>query len=68
MTYVNRDAKIRAGESVNTSGLGSVFPKGILIGTVVSAQLNPQTGMYLDVIIKPSVDYWRLEEVIIIRE
>ena len=38
MTYVNRDAKVTPGESVITSGLGGVFPKGILIGTVTRAQ------------------------------
>ncbi len=66
MTYVNRNAKVRAGEAVITSGLSSVFPKGILIGTVTRAQLNQQTGMYQDVDIKPAVDFRRLEEVIVI--
>ena len=66
MTYVNRDAKIKAGEFVITSGLGGVFPKGIHIGTVRRAQLNKQTGMYQDVEIKPAVDFRRLEEVIVI--
>lgn len=68
MTYVNRAATIKPGESVITSGLGGIFPKGILIGTVVSAQLNPQTGMYQDVTIKPAVDFRRLEEVVVILE
>lgn len=66
MTYVNRDAKLKQGEAVITSGLGGVFPKGILIGTVTSAHLNKQTGMYQDVEIKPAVDFHRLEEVIVI--
>jgi rod shape-determining protein MreC len=68
MTYVNRDAKLHQNETVISSGLGGVFPKGILIGTVTSAQLNPQTGMYQDIEIKPSVDFHRIEEVIIILE
>jgi rod shape-determining protein MreC len=68
MTYVNRAAKIKQGEAVITSGLGGIFPKEILIGTVVSAQLNPQTGMYQDVEIKPAVDFRRLEEVVVILE
>ncbi len=68
MTFVKREAKFQAGENVITSGLGNIFPKGIQIGTVVQAQLNPQTGMYQDLVIKPAVDYWRLEEVIIILE
>ena len=66
MTYVNRDAKIKPGEFVVTSGLGGVFPKGIPIGTVWRAQLNRQTGMYQDVEIKPAVDFRRLEEVLVV--
>jgi rod shape-determining protein MreC len=66
MTYVNRDAKITAGESVITSGLGGVFPKGILIGTTTHTRMNRQTGMYQDVDITPAADFRRLEEVIVI--
>ena len=67
MTYVDRNAKIKSGESVITSGLGGIFPKGILIGTVVKAELNRQ-GMYQDVEIEPAVDFHRLEEVVVILE
>jgi rod shape-determining protein MreC len=68
MTYVDCAAKIKPGENVITSGLGGIFPKGILIGAVVKAELNPQTGMYQDVEIKPAVDFRRLEEVVVILE
>lgn len=67
MTYVDRNAKIKSGENVITSGLGGIFPKGILIGTVVKAELNRQ-GMYQDIEIKPAVDFHRLEEVVVILE
>jgi rod shape-determining protein MreC len=66
MTYVSRDAKVTQGENVITSGLGGVFPKGILIGTAARARMNRQTGMYQDVDITPAVDFRRLEEVIVI--
>jgi len=66
MTYVNRDAKIKVGEPVITSGLGGIFPKGIFIGTVTRAQLNKQTDMYQDVDIAPAADFQRLEEVMVI--
>ena len=68
MTYVSRHAKIRNGESVITSGLGGVFPKGILIGTVTKARLDTETGMYQNLEIQPAVDYRRLEEVAVILE
>ena len=66
MTFVRRDTKVRTGDTVITSGHGGVFPKGIHIGTVTGAQLNPQTGMYHDIAIKPAVDFRRLEEVLVI--
>jgi rod shape-determining protein MreC len=66
MTYVNRDARVAPGESVITSGLGGVFPKGILIGATTRARINKQTGMYQDVDITPAVDFRRLEEVLVI--
>lgn len=68
MTFVDRNATIKQGEAVITSGLGGVFPKGILIGTVISARVNPQTGMYQDVDIRPAADFRRLEEVMVILE
>ena len=66
MTFVNRDAKVKPGEAVITSGLGGVFPKGLLIGTVLNAQLNQQTGMYQDLAIKPAADFRRLENVMVL--
>jgi rod shape-determining protein MreC len=68
MTYVSRDAKPRLNEAVITSGLGGVFPKGILIGTVAAAQLNPHTGMYQDIEVKPAVNFQHLEELMVILE
>ena len=68
MTYVKRGTTILAGERVLTSGLGGVFPKGLAIGTATKAQINPQTGMYLDVTVKPTVDFRRLEEVMVLLE
>ena len=66
MTFVERNAKVAPGQAVITSGLGGVFPKGILIGTVTDAHLNAQTGMYQDVDVKPAVDFTRLEEVVVV--
>jgi rod shape-determining protein MreC len=68
MTFVDRNAKINAGENVVTSGLGGIFPKGILLGAVKRVRLNPQNGMYQDVEIKPAVDFRRLEEVVVVVE
>ena len=68
MTYVDRRAKINPGEAVITSGFGGVFPKGIFIGTIIKGRLDPQTGLYQTLELKPAVDYRRLEEVVVILE
>ena len=66
MLRVDKDAEIEPGQTVITSGYGSVFPKGLLIGIVeeVKPDLN---GLTQRATIKPSVDFRRLEEVMIIR-
>ena len=68
MTFINRTAQVHLNEPVISSGLGGVFPKGILIGTVVKGRLDPQTGLYQTLDLKPAVDYRRLEEVVVILE
>jgi len=68
MTYISRTAIIHLNEPVISAGLGGVFPKGILIGTAVKGRLDPQTGLYQTLELKPAVDYRRLEEVVVILE
>lgn len=68
MTYIPPGTAIKAGETVITSGLGGVFPKGLLLGTVLRTRFNPETGMYLDAELIPSADFQRIEEVLVITE
>jgi len=65
MTFVDRKVSVKVGEGVYTSGLGGIFPRGILIGTVTGADLDPQ-GLYQSVELKPAADFHRLEEVMVI--
>ena len=62
-----KDCDITAGDSVVTSGLTSVYPKGLLIGTV-SAIANDFSGLSMYAILKPAVDLSSLEEVLIVAE
>ena len=69
MTYVVRTADIKPGDVVVTSGLGGkqgVFPKGIPVGTVTSV-LDDATGSSLKVTLKPLVDFFKLEEVYVLK-
>lgn len=61
----SRDAEVNPGDSVVTSGLGSKFPAGILIGEVVSVHV-PKPGLVKEAVVKPASDFNHLEEVMVI--
>ena len=63
--YLNRLADIRVGDRVVSSGLGGVFPKGLLVGTVTSVHKKPY-GLFQEVTVTPAVDFATLEEVLVI--
>ena len=65
ITYLPLEAKIQPGDLIVTSGLGGIFPKGILIGTVREVGQD-DLGMVLSALIEPRVNFNRLEEVLII--
>lgn len=65
MIYVSGIADIKEGEEVITSGMMSIFPKGIPIGKVVSVQRDYSGSLYF--IIKPNVNLERIEEALIIK-
>ncbi|WP_042316015.1 rod shape-determining protein MreC [Desulfofarcimen acetoxidans] len=56
---------IKKGEVVITSGVGSIFPKDIPVGEVESFY-KESSGLFKTAVIKPYVDFNRLEEVIIL--
>lgn len=67
MIHIPYDVFVREGQAVVTSGLGSLFPKGIVIGQIKEAKKDP-SGLFYNAIVQPAVDFQRLEEVLIITE
>ena len=63
--FVPIDAELEVGDRVVSSGLGGVFPKGWMIGTVVNTVKRKQE-LFQDVIVAPSVDFSRLEGVLVL--
>lgn len=64
-TYISKDTTITAGETVTTSGLGGVFPRGLYVGkTADSGRVG--YNMYKTVKVVSPVDFRRLEEVLIV--
>lgn len=56
---------IRVGDIVVSSGLDGLYPKGLRIGNV-SRVVRPNAGIFQEVIVKPFVDFEKLEEVLVI--
>ena len=63
--YVLKSAVVEKGDFMLTSGLGGVFPKGLMVGTVSEVRKSPR-GMFQDIEIQPAVDFTQLEHLIII--
>lgn len=62
--FLVRGGDVEVGDSVLTSGLGGVYPKGLRIGEIVTVE---EAGGHLLQIahVKPSVDFGRLEQVFV---
>ncbi len=62
---VPKRSDVKQGDRVITSGYGEIFPPGIFIGQVTEVKVSPR-GMFMDIKMKPAVDFERLEEVLVI--
>jgi rod shape-determining protein MreC len=63
--YISLDSDAKPGDKVITAGLGSVFPKGVLIGEI--EKVGKEEGrLYKYAIVRPSQDLSKLEEVLCI--
>ena len=66
LSYLSQDADIVIGDTVETSGRGGLFPKGIMIGTV--EQILPEEhGMSNYAVVRPFVDIRSVSHVFIIK-
>jgi rod shape-determining protein MreC len=65
MKYVTRTDPVNLKDRVITAGLGTIYPKGILIGEISKVK-RESYGITQYIEIGPSVDFKRLEEVIIL--
>ena len=65
LDYMTKTSDVRVGDTVVTSGLGGVYPKGIPIGKVTAVEDFPG-DLFRHITVKPVVDFSRLEEVLVI--
>ena len=67
MKYMDRSQDIKARDTIVTSGLDGIFPRGLLVGTV-SAVHREGPGLFLVVQLAPAVSFRELEQVLVVRQ
>ena len=64
--FVGKGQSVRIGDTIITSGMDSVFPKGLLVGRV--EKVSHRVGeMFQEVEVAPAVSFPRVEEVLVVR-
>ena len=66
MTNLPANAVIKPGDTVVTSGMGEVFPKGIVVGTITEVSKGDSNNINSKAKLTPAVDFDHLESVLII--
>ncbi|MBI4744928.1 MAG: rod shape-determining protein MreC [Actinobacteria bacterium] len=65
LEFISKNSEVKVGDEIVTSGLGGVFPKGILVGKVVSLRIDGYS-LNKQIYVKPTVDFSKLGEILII--
>lgn len=66
LEYIAHDADIQVNDIIVTSGMGSTVPKGIHIGRVVAIK-KEKHDLFQSILVKPEVDFNKLEEVFVVK-
>ncbi len=65
MDFVAATADVKIGDTIVTSGIDGIYPRGFVIGKV--ERVGSGNGIYKTVEVRPSVDFNRLEEVLVVK-
>jgi len=66
LKYIDRYAEIEEGQFVETSGLGGLYPSGLLVGRITKVWME-KDGLYKAASVQPTANFSKLEEVAIVR-
>lgn len=66
MDWIAQDEKIESNQTVITSGLANLFPKGIFIGQIEKV-ISSQPQVFKEAIIRPAADFGKIDRVFVIR-
>ena len=67
LSYLGKDSDVVIGDTIQTSGEGGIFPKGVMIGTVERV-MTEENGMNNYAVIRPFVDPADVTDVFIITD
>ena len=67
MEYLPQDESVKVNDLVLTSGIGGSFPKRLVIGQVIDVHKR-DTDLFQEAVVRPSVDFNRLEFVLIVKK
>ena len=67
LSYITKESQIVRGDTVETSGFGGLFPKGIIIGRVEEVK-SESHGITKYAILSPTVDFQNIDHVLVIKE
>ena len=65
LKYVKRSEDVQVGDRLITAGTDGVFPKGMLVGTVIRAS-QPLLGLFQSIELLPAVQSARVEDVLVV--
>jgi len=65
LKYISKAQDVKEGDTIVSSGMGGIFPKGLMIGKVTHVN-KQETGLFLKIYVAPSVDFSNVEEVVVL--
>jgi rod shape-determining protein MreC len=65
LKYIMRNEQVEVGDKLITAGVGGIYPKGIKVGMITDIS-KENFGMTLSIEVIPSVDFDKLEEVLVL--
>ena len=65
LKYISKIQDVKEGDIIISSGIGGVFPKGMMIGQVNHVD-RQEAGLFLRINVTPSIDFSKLEEVLVV--
>jgi rod shape-determining protein MreC len=66
LEFTVRDEDVKVGDTVISSGIGGVFPKGLAIGEVTMVKKG-EYGVFQTIEVRPTVNLGKLEEMLVLR-